>query len=172
MGAAPVSVGVGVSVGGTGVAVGCKGGTNRNVPDGRVLVDRQFPTCSSATDVPKAEAILCHVSSGWIVIGTQPDGILQLLGVETIGVLVGGAVGRGVKVGSPGSWVGITALVLVRVGATANLAPPSTSETARLPKIIAAEIIAASMPKIAWRVSLMFLPVIPIRRRVVAGAGQ
>jgi len=85
-----------------------------------------------------------------------------LAGVGATGVAVGRAVGRGVKVGSPGSWVGITALVLVRVGATANLAPPSTSETVRLPKIMAAEIIAARTPNIAWRASLMFLPVIPI----------
>jgi hypothetical protein len=97
-----------------------------------------------------------------MVIGTQPGVIGQFAGVGARGVAVGGAVGAGVKVGSPGGWVGIKEVVLVGVGAMAILAPPSVNETARLPKIIAAEIRAARMPNIAWRDSLMLLPVLAI----------
>jgi hypothetical protein len=163
---------VGVTVGGSGVTVGGKGGTNNAKPAGGDLIGRQLPALSSSTVAPKATARLSQESSGWIVIGNHPAGIEQLAGVGAIGVAVGSAVGLGVKVGSPGSWVGIMAEVLVMVGAIASLAPPSVNETARLPKIIAAEISAARMPNMAWRDSLMFLPILAIRRLERTGAWQ
>ena len=145
-----------------GVGEGVGGGTKSTLGATRMSETKQFAWRSASTEVPYAWAISARFSPGSTSYGFQSGGLFTQVEAGAVGVSVGGWDGAGVKVGSPGLGVAMSA-VLVGVGAREICLPPSVSARSMLPKTRADENRAVRIPKPAWRT--LFMPASPQVRR-------